>query len=58
MAFIDYYKVLGVAPGATQEEIRKAYRKLAKRYHPDINKDDPQAKERFQEINEIGRAHV
>lgn len=52
MAFIDYYKVLGVAPGATQEEIRKAYRKLAKRYHPDINKDDPQAKERFQEINE------
>ena len=52
MAFIDYYKVLGVDKNATQEEIRKAYRKQAKRYHPDINKDDPQAKERFQEINE------
>ena len=52
MAFIDYYKVLGVEKSATQDEIRKAYRKLAKKYHPDINKDDPQAKERFQEINE------
>ena len=52
MAFIDYYKVLGVDKNATQEEIRKAYRKLAKRYHPDINKDDSNAKERFQEINE------
>ena len=52
MAFIDYYKILGVSKNATQEEIRKAYRKQAKKYHPDINKDDPQAKERFQEINE------
>ena len=52
MAFIDYYKVLGVDKNATQEEIRKAYRKQAKRYHPDINKDDSNAKERFQEINE------
>lgn len=52
MAFIDYYKVLGVEHTATQQDIRKAYRKMAKRYHPDINKDDPTAKERFQEINE------
>ncbi len=52
MAFIDYYKVLGVDSTASQEEIRKAYRKMAKRYHPDINKEDPDAKERFQEINE------
>lgn len=52
MAFIDYYKVLGVKQDASQEEIRKAYRKLAKKYHPDINKDAPDAKERFQEINE------
>ncbi|MBO7239916.1 MAG: DnaJ domain-containing protein, partial [Bacteroidaceae bacterium] len=43
MAFIDYYKVLGVDKNATQDDIKRAYRKLAKKYHPDLNKDNPQA---------------
>ena len=52
MAFIDYYKILGISKDATQEDIKKAYRKLARKYHPDLNKDYPNAQEKFQEINE------
>jgi len=47
----DYYEVLGVARGSTEEEIRKAYRRLARQYHPDLNKD-PGAEAQFKEINE------
>lgn len=52
MAFIDYYKILGISKDATQEDIKKAYRKLARKYHPDLNKENPNAQEKFQEINE------
>lgn len=52
MAFVDYYKTLGIAKNATQDEIKKAYRKLARKYHPDLNPNDEQAKKKFQELNE------
>src|SRR4028118_1187711 len=46
----DLYKVLGVSKGASQEEIRRAYKRLARKYHPDANRDDGEAEERFKEI--------
>ena len=52
MDFIDYYKILGVAKNADDAEIKKAYRKLARKYHPDVNPNDAGAKKKFQEINE------
>lgn len=48
----DYYEILGVAKNATKEEIKKAYKKLAKQYHPDLNKDNPEAEKKFKEVNE------
>jgi molecular chaperone DnaJ len=48
----DYYKTLGVAEGASADEIKKSYRKLARKYHPDANKGDSKAEERFKEISE------
>ncbi len=48
----DPYKVLGVPPGASQEEIKKAYRKKAKEYHPDLHPDDPGAAEKMNQLNE------
>jgi curved DNA-binding protein len=52
MAFIDYYKVLEIDKSATESDIKKAYRKLARKYHPDVNPNNEAAKVKFQEINE------
>ena len=52
MAFIDYYKILEVEKKATEAEIKKAYRKLARKYHPDLNPNSKEAERKFKEINE------
>ena len=52
MAFIDYYKILGIDKTATDADVKKAYRKLARKYHPDLNPNDKDAERKFKEVNE------
>src|SRR5579862_9566549 len=52
MDFKDYYSTLGVAKTATEKEIKQAYRKLARKHHPDVNPGDKSAESRFKELNE------
>jgi curved DNA-binding protein len=52
MAFIDYYKILGIDKSATEKDIKAAYRKLARKFHPDLNPNDAEANKKFQQINE------
>jgi curved DNA-binding protein len=52
MTFVDYYKILGIDKNASPKEVKNAYRKLARKYHPDLNPNDKDAKENFQQINE------
>lgn len=52
MNFVDYYQTLGISKTATQDEIKKAYRKLARKFHPDVNPNDKDAHKKFQQINE------
>lgn len=52
MAFIDYYKLLGISKSATDKEVKAAYRKLARKYHPDLNPNDKAAEQKFKEVNE------
>lgn len=52
MAFIDYYKILGVDKNIPQKDVRSAYRKRAKQFHPDLHPNDPKAKAKFQALNE------
>lgn len=52
MAFIDYYSILGIPKTASADDIKKAYRKLARKYHPDVNPNNEEAKRKFQQVNE------
>ena len=52
MAFVDYYKILGVDKNIPQKDVRAAYRKRAKQFHPDLHPNDPKAKAKFQALNE------
>ena len=52
MEYRDYYQVLGVEKDASEKDIKRAFRRLARKHHPDVNPDDPQAEERFKEVNE------
>jgi curved DNA-binding protein len=52
MEFVDYYKVLGINKGATEAQIKSAFRKLARKHHPDLNPNDKEAHKKFQQINE------
>lgn len=52
MAFIDYYKIMGISKDTAQKDIRAAYKRRAKQFHPDLHPDDPKAKAKFQALNE------
>ena len=52
MEYKDYYKIMGLEKTASQEEIKSTYRKLAKKYHPDLNPNDEKAQEKFKEVSE------
>ncbi|MFK5973325.1 MAG: J domain-containing protein [Flavobacteriaceae bacterium] len=52
MDYIDYYKVLGISKNATEKDIKTAYRKLARKYHPDVNPNDTAAEQKFKKVNE------
>ncbi|MEQ9415364.1 MAG: J domain-containing protein [Cyclobacteriaceae bacterium] len=60
MDYIDYYKILGLSKSATEKDIKNAYRKLARKYHPDLNPNDKEAERKFKEVNEANEvlSHV